>query len=164
MPRKARLDLPHSFYHICCRGQRKDKIFLEDEDYLTFLQKLKKVSVECDTLLYGYCLMPNHFHLLVKRREDLLSKFMAKLNTSFALYFNLKYSQVGYVFQGRYKSFLILNNKYLLNVLNYIHFNPQKDHLVKNYKKHEFSSDKYYRSLKSNLIIFRIPHFQTEDG
>ncbi|MDD3627023.1 MAG: transposase [bacterium] len=164
MPRKARLDFPDKFYHICCRGQRKEKLFFQKKDYLVFLKKLKKVSVECDTLLYGYCLMPNHYHLLVKRREDLLSKFMSKLNTSFALYFNRKYSKVGYVFQGRYNSWIILNDRYLLNVLHYIHLNPGDDPNTGQYKKYKYSSDGFYRTLKSDMIIFRIPHFQSEDG
>ena len=137
----------NGFYHIYNRGVDKRVIFLDDQDYIYFLFLLKQYlskelkvfnlktkkyevinnekSIDFKIQLLSYCLMPNHFHLLVKQLEHRsIDEFMRKLCTSYSLYFNKKYKRQGTLFQGRYKAVLIETEKQLIHVSRYIHLNP----------------------------------------
>jgi len=137
-------------YHVYNRGVEKRTIFLDDRDYKTFLYFLKQYLTEEDDPvkdptnykgrtfvrrsfvgrieLLAYCLMPNHFHLLIKQKgENDLKEFMQCLATSYSLYFNDRYERVGSLFQGRYKGVLVRDDNYLLHLSRYIHLNPIKD-------------------------------------
>ncbi len=137
------------FYHIYNRGVEKRVIFLKDADYFRFIHCLyelndskavvnlsRNVGVtisnnrEKRDLLVDvvcYCLMPNHFHLILKQHQDGgVTKFMQKLGISYAMYFNQKYERVGSLFQGRFKAVLIENDDYLMHLSRYIHLNPVK--------------------------------------
>lgn len=115
----------NSYYHIYNRGNRKQNIFLHINDYKRFLKRTKEYKKEFDITILGYCLMPNHFHFLLKQeKQDSISSFMLKLGTSYAKYFNIKYEEVGSLFQGRFKAKLIDSDEYLLQVSRYIHRNP----------------------------------------
>lgn len=114
-----------SYYHVYNRGTRKQKIFIQKRDYERFLDRLKEYKNKFEVSILGYCLMPNHFHLLVKQETDLpITFFMLRLGTSYAKYFNIKYDQVGSLFQGRFKAKIIDSDEYLLQVSRYIHRNP----------------------------------------
>ncbi|MCK4666404.1 transposase [Candidatus Dependentiae bacterium] len=158
MSRQARIDLPDFFYHIYCRGQRKQPLFFSERDFYTYIWKLKSILKEIDIDLYAFCLMMNHLHLLIYRNEDSLAKFQQMLNIRYAKYFNEKYNLVGYLFQGRYKSKIVLNQDYLMNLLVYIHQNPVKAGIVKNESDYKFSSAAFYHGLSKFLLpIKKIP-------
>lgn len=136
--------LPNSIYHIYNRGVEKRKIFLDDQDYKVFLSYLKDYLspiqqgatlryrdltgkyVDEITLL-GFCLMPNHYHLLIKQKnKDSIKNFTRSLFTRYSMYFNKRYSRVGSLFQGIYKGTNVINKEHLLYVSKYIHLNPKE--------------------------------------
>jgi putative transposase len=127
-----------SYYHIFNRGVEKRNVFLCNNDYNKFLKSLKESSAKSKTDILCYCLMPNHFHLLVFQKDERgIEKLMRSLATKYVMYFNIKYGRVGSLFQGSYKARCIINEQDLLYVSAYIHNNPRKDKpglLLKNYK------------------------------
>ena len=142
MPRKARKLSSTKIYHVMIRGNRKQDIFLEDEDRLKFIKILKKVKQKGEYELYAYCLMSNHVHLLIKEKNEQISRVMKRINISYVNYFNQKYQQIGHLFQDRYKSEPIESENYLLAVLSYIHNNPLNAFVVNNLEEYPWSS--YY--------------------
>lgn len=140
MPRGARFAFKNAFYHVFNRGSNKQEIFLEDEDYRFFLNRIKKLNEKYDHSLYAVCLMPNHFHLSIQTRTIPISKIMASLATSYSMYFNKKYNHVGSVFQNRYKSILIQNDSYFLALSRYIYLNPVKADIVSDPLLYPYSS------------------------
>lgn len=145
----------NGYYHLYNRGVEKRKIFLDQQDYAVFLSYLKKyldteseeskphqLSQEIDLL--AFCLMPNHFHLLVKQHSQTgITKLIRAVSTSYALYFNRKYNRVGTLFQGKYKAVLVTKDSYLLHLSRYIHLNPSD-----NFKTYPYSSYHYYLGYK----------------
>jgi len=140
MPRKARVLSSTSIYHVMIRGNRKQDIFLEDDDRFRFIKILEKIKRKEEYELYAFCLMNNHVHLLIKEKNERLSRIMKRINISYANYFNQKYQQIGHLFQDRYKSEPIENESYLLAVLSYIHNNPVDAFIVKNLEEYPWSS------------------------
>jgi len=140
MPRKARKLSSTNIYHVMIRGNRKQDIFLEDGDRFRFIKILKKVKQKGEYELYAYCLMSNHVHLLIKEKNEQISRVMKRINISYVNYFNQKYQQIGHLFQDRYKSEPIENENYLLAVLSYIHNNPLNAFIVKNLEEYTWSS------------------------
>lgn len=148
--------LPNSIYHIYNRGVEKRKIFLDDQDYKVFLSYLKEYLSPIQqgaTLQYrdltgkyydeisllGFCLMPNHYHLLVKQKDkDSIKNFTRSLFTRYSMYFNKRYSRVGSLFQGIYKGTNVINKEHLLYISKYIHLNPseQTKDLVNTYSSY----------------------------
>lgn len=153
-------------YHLYNRGVEKRKIFLDDQDYKTYLFLLKtylspkppkgsdpkmayynKKNLYGDIELLAYCLMPNHFHLLVRQNiRQGITDLMRCVNTNYVAYFNKKYQRVGTLFQGRYKAVLVESDPYLLHLTRYIHLNPTE--IVKNSKSYGFSSYQDYLGKK----------------
>lgn len=133
--------LAGNFYHIYNRGNEGRDIFFERENFLFFLRKLGKY---CDQMLIRvvcYCLMPNHFHLLLKQTADMsISKLMAVLCTSYAKAINSRYQRVGHLFQDRYKAKWIGSTEYLVHLSRYFHVNPVIAGLVDKPEDWEFSS------------------------
>ena len=125
MPRTARKLSNSGYYHIVSRGIGKQILFEEESDYLFFLGILKKYKKEENFDIIAYCLMENHYHLLLKIDSD-MDRIMKKIATAYAFYFNTKYERVGHLFQDRYKSIPVENDVYLLSVVRYIHNNPAK--------------------------------------
>ncbi|MCD6579313.1 transposase, partial [bacterium] len=130
MPRQARIDIANHWYHIVVRGINKEAIFRDDSDKLLFLRILAKLLIFYDIKLGAFCLMDNHLHLLLFRGRTSLYKFMHRLLTKYSIYFNKKYNRVGHLFQDRYKSFIVLDERYLLVLVNYIHGNPERAGMV----------------------------------
>lgn len=144
MPPKnsVKLYIENGHYHVYNRGVEKRIVFLDDRDYKMFLHFLKfyldpeekidhdtgipnRMSLADEISLLAYCLMPNHFHLLVKQtKKDGLTKFMRRISTNYVMYFNKRYQRVGPLFQGIYKAVLIDTDDLLLHVNRYIHRNP----------------------------------------
>lgn len=126
MARKPRVKFNENYYyHIFNRGNNKRSIFLDDEDKGYFLDKFHEYTASSQILIDRFCIMDNHFHLLLKpHKNSKIPKLIQRLCTSYSLYYNKKYGRVGHVFQDRYKSKQISTLQGLLNVRKYIDENP----------------------------------------
>lgn len=153
MSRIPRIEFSGALYHVLNRGNNKNNIFLDEKDYRVFLNHLEEVKQEKDFVLYSYCLMPNHFHLLIKTNEFPLSKIMQKLLTSYAIYFNSRYDRKGHLFQNRYKAIVCDKENYLFSLIQYIHLNPLRAGLVKNINDYKWSSHQTYIGRTKSKIL-----------
>ena len=124
MPRGPRLDAPGVLHHVMARGIERRKIFLEEEDYQDFVERLGKVLGEGGGVCYAWSLLPNHFHLLLRTGQGTLIRLMQRLMTGYAVKFNFRHKRVGHLFQNRYKSIVVEEEPYLLELVRYIHLNP----------------------------------------
>ena len=142
MSRGPRLIVDGACYHIMARGNRKQNVFMVDEDYQRYMDILKRYKKKYKFMLYGYCLMPNHVHIIGEVSGDgkNLSKFMHALNMTYAGYFNDKYEKVGHLWQGRFKSRVIVKDKYLIDCINYVELNPVRAELVESPHEYMWSS------------------------
>ena len=145
MPRKKREFIENGFYHIMTRGNDKRQIFFEERDYRYFILLLKKYLKKYNIKMYNFAIMPNHFHLLISAEKKIeLANYMKCVNLSYGTYFRKKYMSVGYLYQGRYKSIIVENNKYLLECARYIEYNPVKAGLIEKVEEYRWSSIRYY--------------------
>lgn len=144
MPRLPRKRSCTGIYHIMLRGINKQSIFQEDQDRIKFLSVLDRYKQVSNYQLYGYCLMTNHIHLLLKENDEPVSDVMKRISSSYVFWYNQKYNRSGHLFQERYKSETVDNDSYLLTVLRYIHQNPVKANLCKGIQEHRWSSYKDY--------------------
>ena len=124
MPRPLRLEFPGACYHVLSRGNERKAIFREGVDYEIFLGLLKDCADRFDLLVHAWCLMPNHFHLLLETKDSNLSQAMKRLLGVYTMRFNSKHHRRGHLFQGRYKAFLVDKDNYFLELSRYIHLNP----------------------------------------
>lgn len=132
-------------YHVYNRGNRKNPIFLGSEDYATFLFKLQEFAARYGVTVLAYCLMPNHYHLLLRQESTRpLSRLMQALGSSYSQYFNWQHQEVGCLCQGRYGARRIGSAEDLVNVARYIHLNPQTFTDPKTYSWSDLRD--YYRS------------------
>jgi len=152
MPLHSRILIPNACYHIITRANQRQEIFLHAGDftkYLTFLHKYKR---KFDFLIYGFCLMPNHVHLIGEPREiQNLSKFMQSLSRAYTAYFNGKYNKVGHLWQGRYKSKVIVKDRYLVDCVHYVEFNPVRANLAGAAGEYRWSS--HQERITGNSVI-----------
>ena len=168
MPRNKRVWFPGATYHIMSRGNRKERIFLNDHDYRTYLKIHYETMKKYNYYIYSYCLMPNHVHLQLRADVEIW-KIMRAVNYWYARYFNSKYDYVGHLFQGRYKSKLIKNNSYMLQISRYIHRNPLEAEIVNSIEKYQWSSYPVYLGKKTcaltdtELIISLTPNKNISD-
>lgn len=170
---------PGNIYHIYNRGNNKEKIFFDEQDYRAFLfrfglclgfteeelnkEKLTSMSYSririTDTKkglfkLHVFCMIQNHFHLLIEQIGNVpISKLMSKLCTSYSKYLNKKHKRVGHVFQDKFKAVLIENNPQLIWVSSYVHMNAVKDGIVKHPSDYEWSSYNDYASSRNIPIV-----------
>ena len=153
MPRGPRLVLDNAIYHIITRGNQRQRVFWDQFDYTKYLKKLKFYKKGLGFKLYGYCLMPNHIHIIgqMERKEN-LAIFMQSINNSYTFYFNFKYKKVGHLWQGRFKSKIITKNRYLLDCISYVELNPVRANIVISPCEYKWSSYK-----ERNLGVDR-PH------
>jgi len=126
MSRPPRIEFADAVYHVTCRGNGRAKIFYHDADRQRFLRQLADGVDSAAVLLYAYVLMENHFHLLLRTPRANLSRFMLRLNTSYALYARYKHRKPGHQFEARFKAKLVQDHNYLLAATRYIHLNPIK--------------------------------------
>lgn len=123
--RTPRIEYPGATFHVLARGNRKQDIFEDEGDRIRYLKLLGEHLEGRRIVLYSYCLMPNHVHLLVEQAGSYpVSGYMHRLQGAYATFFNHKHSRVGHLFQGRYKAILVDRNAYLLEMVRYIHLNP----------------------------------------
>jgi putative transposase len=123
------------------RGNYKQTIFIDKEDFNFYLYQLKHYKRKYSFLLYGYCLMPNHIHLIGEPKEpEELPKFMQGLHRSYTAYYNRKYNKVGHLWQGRFKAKVITKDEYLIDCIAYVEQNPVRANLAGCLREYEFSS------------------------
>ena len=123
MARRPRIDLA-GYHHIVNRGVNRTNIFSSFEDKEMFLKILCKACRIYEVIVHDYCLMDNHYHLLVENSQQNLSLFMRQINANYAIYFNKKEKRTGHLWQGRFSSWYILNDSYLYSTIRYIEYNP----------------------------------------
>ncbi|MEW6726795.1 MAG: transposase [Bacillota bacterium] len=145
MGRRPRIEYEGAIYHVIQRGNNQEYIFADDSDKAYLLKQIDECRRGLGFRLFGYVVMGNHYHLLLKTERKPLSKIMHRINGNFARHFNLKYQRSGHVFQGRYKAILIQDERYLLAVLRYIHRNPVAAGVSDTTTDYAYSSDNYYR-------------------
>ena len=165
MPRKYSLreHASEAYYHIFNRGVNKNNIFSDASDYAVFLNLLKRYLSDTpekdkkfreypnynnDLELLAFCLMPNHFHLLIyQTTPGVFTKLLSSVGTSYTMYCNKKYHRVGHLFQNRFQASMITDDAYLQHISRYIHLNPAE------YKQWEWSSLPYYLGQKQSSWI-----------
>ena len=129
MSRPLRLELSGALYHVMARGNAKQAIYLDDQDRCFFLESLWNISERLDWQVWAYCLMNNHYHLLLQTAQPTLARGMRDLNGVHSRTFNQRHDRVGHLFQGRYKSVIVDKSSYLMEVTRYIVLNPVRSGL-----------------------------------
>ena len=186
--------IENGIYHIYNRGCDKRNIFLDEKDYVVFLRILKEAltppkdrkMIQIDITIKGvtfkgirrqprtfnddidliaYCLMPNHFHFLIKqKKERVMHEFLRSISIRYAMYFNKKYQRIGPLFQSAYKAAIVLDESYLLHVSRYIHLNTRETvgHIEDEYSSYAVYIGKYHKTwIKSDLVL---SFFSTNDS
>ena len=132
MPRQARIDAPGALHHIIIRGIERRHIFQDDKDRESFLDRFGDVLNHTSTSCYAWALIPNHIHLLLRTGTVPIARIMRRLLTGYAVTYNRRHRRHGQLFQNRYKSILCQEDRYLLELVRYIHLNPLRAKLVEN--------------------------------
>lgn len=146
MSRPLRIKYPNAWYHILNRGRRKEPIFIDKKDYYRFIDLLKNTSEQWNLRIAAYCLMPNHYHLLVQTPDANISRCMRHIDGVYTQRFNRHHKCDGPLFRGRYKSILVDADSYLLQLVRYIHYNPLKAGLTDRIDRYLWSSHRGYLS------------------
>jgi len=144
MARQWRIEYPGALYHVLSRGNNRQDIFESDDDRTLFLELIREFSNRFNIDVYAYVLMSNHYHLLIKTLENNLSKSMQWLGTTYTRKFNINNARGGHLFQGRFKSIIIENDAYLLQLSCYIHRNPLRAGIVERLVDYNWSSYRFY--------------------
>jgi REP element-mobilizing transposase RayT len=144
MARAWRIEYEGALYHVISRGNQRQAIFVDDDDRLLFLRSLAEMAERFEVEIYAYVLMSNHYHLLLRTRRANLSKAMQWFGVAYTSRFNLKNRRSGHLFQGRFKSMLVENDAYLLQLSYYLHRNPLRAGMVKRLANYRWSSYPVY--------------------
>lgn len=158
MSRSRRFFVANACYHIMARGNQKQPIFYDAKDFNVYLKIMKKAKRKYGVLLYAYCLMPNHIHLLIESKSGCyMSKFMHWISRGYAMYFNDRYKKVGHLWQGRFRSKPILKGEYLIHCSDYIEANPVRGRLARHIEDYFWSSyiERCLNSEKKILDVVR---------
>lgn len=148
MARSLRIEYSGAFYHIIQRGNEKRAIYLFNADYQKFFYYLEQIIHQYNVRIHAFCLMKNHYHLVLETKEPNLTKAMHTLNVSYAVYFNRRRNRSGHLFQGRYKAIVVQADNYLHHLSRYIHLNPVRAKIVTNPELYLYSSYKDYVAKK----------------
>ncbi|MFO7558973.1 MAG: transposase [Desulfobacterales bacterium] len=140
MARPLRITYPGAFYHITSRGNERKAIFKSRRDREKFLEYLESAVLRYDAVIHTYCLMDNHYHLLLETPSGNLSQIMHHINGSYTTYFNVKRKRAGHLFQGRYQSILVDIDEYANELSRYIHLNPVRAKMAELPESYEWSS------------------------
>lgn len=144
MARPLRIEYSGAFYHVLNRGLERRAIFREEKDYQHFLSRLLEAYRKYGMVCHTFCLMPNHYHLLVETPQGNLSLAMRHVDGFYTQHFNRRHRRVGPLFQGRYKAVLIEKESYALELSRYIHLNPVKASLAQDPQDYPHSSYRYF--------------------
>lgn len=161
--RRPRESLNASFFHVIVQGQNKEYIFKEARYKYEYVKLIKKYIKDTNLHIIAYCIMDNHAHFLIETKKiEELSRFMHKVNSNYAKYYNyIKNGRVGCVFRDRFVSEPITSQRYLVQCIKYIHFNPVKAKIVKDCFQYKFSSYNYFcKKLKEEKFH---PNLEKED-
>lgn len=140
MARPLRIELAGGLYHVTSRGDRREDIFLDDADRLAWLELFGQVCQRFNWVCHAWCLMDNHYHIVVETIEGNLAQGMRHLNGVYTQTFNRTHRRVGHVFQGRYKAVIVEKDSYLLELARYVVLNPLRAHMVKDVAAWPWSS------------------------
>lgn len=140
MARPLRIEYPGALYHLTSRGDGQEDIFADDNDRQIFLGVLALVVTRFDWHVYAYCLMDNHYHLMVETPKANLSLGMRHLNGVYTQRFNHRHERVGHVFQGRFKAILVDKQSYLLELARYVVLNPIRANMTRDPARYRWSS------------------------
>ena len=146
MSRPLRIEYPGAWYHVMNRGRRGEDIFTERNDYRLFIELLQESAELFNIKIASYCMMPNHYHLLLHTPDGNLSRCMRQINGIYTQRFNRVHEYDGQLFRGRYKSILVEVDRYLLELLRYIHKNPLRAGLSNDLRDYEWTSHRGYLS------------------
>jgi REP element-mobilizing transposase RayT/DNA-binding CsgD family transcriptional regulator len=160
MTRPLRIEYPGAVYHITSRGNEKKAVFKDDQDRENFLNTLQHVNKRYNWLCHAYCLMTNHYHLLIETPDGNLSLGMRQLNGVYTQLFNKRHKRNGHLFQGRFKGILIQKDSHLLEVCRYVVLNPLRAGMVESPEQWKWSSyratagrEKPHPSLTTDWIL-----------
>lgn len=149
MSRPLRIGYPNAFYHVTARGNERQAIYKSNKDREHFLEYLESATERYKAVIHVYCLMDNHYHILLQTPEGNLSQIMHHINGAYTNYFNTKRKRTGHLFQGRYKAFLVSIDEYAKELSRYIHLNPVRAGMVEKPGEYRWSSYKDYISLNN---------------
>ncbi len=156
MPRAARIAFPSLVYHIISRGNNREPVFEEKEDFEIYLEMCRRYKDQYGFKLYHWVLMNNHIHLLIETKENgSLSKVMQGINLAYTIWFNRKNGKVGHLWQDRYKSAVVERDSYLLECGRYVERNPLRAGMVKDLKEYLWSSYRVYAYGKADGVTDR---------
>ena len=154
MSRPYRLQSQDCFYHITSRGDDRKKIFLSENDYQKFIDYISYAKAKYKFHIYAYCLMPNHYNLLLETTQANISKIMHYLNGSYTTYYNIKRKRSGHLFQGRFKSIVVDKDNYFQELSRYIHLNPVKAKITQQPEAYRWSSYRGYFGKKDPVLDY----------
>lgn len=140
MARPLRIEYPGAVYHVTSRGNARKKIFRDDQDKENFIETLSSVVKRYNWLCHAYCLMDNHYHLMIETQDANLSKGMRQLNGVYTQRYNRRHGKPGHIFQGRFKAVLAQKDSYLLELSRYVILNPVRAKIVEAPNDWEWSS------------------------
>ena len=144
MARQLRINYPGAFYHVTSRGNERKAVFKSKRDREKFLEYLETATLRYDAVVHVYCLMDNHYHLLLKTPSGNLPQIMRHINGAYTTYFNVKRGRSGHLFQGRYKAILVDADEYAKELSRYIHLNPVRAKMVERPEEYKWSSYQDY--------------------
>jgi len=153
MGRKPRLQFEGGVYHIVQRGNNKEYVFKKDDLKKQLLNIITESKEIMNFEIYGFVIMDNHYHIVLRMHEVPISDIMHRIDLKFSKYYNLTYNKSGHVFQDRYKGILVEDDKYLLSLLRYVHQNPVKAKMCRKVSDYYWSSDSYYRKNIQGKIV-----------
>lgn len=140
MSRAWRIEFDGALYHVLSRGNEQREIFTDEEDRLSFMEMLGEIADRFDIKIYAYVLMTNHYHILLKTEKANLSASMQWFGVTYSRRYNIRHGRSGHLFQGRFKSFLIENDAYLMRLSCYIHRNPLRAGMTERLADYKWSS------------------------
>ena len=144
MARPLRIAYPGAFYHVTSRGNEQKDLFKNHKDREKFLAYVESAVVRYGAVVHAYCLMSNHYHLLLETPSGNLAQIMRHINGAYTTYFNVKRKRVGHLFQGRYKAILVEADAYALELSRYMHLNPVRAGMVAKPEQYQWSSYRSY--------------------
>jgi REP element-mobilizing transposase RayT len=166
MARPLRIEYAGAFYHVTSRGNERKVIFKSKKDREKFLSYLESAVTRYGAVIHTWCLMDNHYHLLVETPRGNLSQIMRHINGAYTTYFNIKRQRSGHLFQGRYKAILVEADAYALELSRYIHLNPVRANMVD--KPEDYTWSSYGNYIAQNRVpdwldtTFILGYFKTE--
>ncbi|SHH91684.1 transposase [Clostridium grantii] len=168
MPKKKLIWYPGAMYHVTSRGNRRNDIFKEEQDYIVYLDNIKEAVKYYDNnyKIISYCLMTNHVHIQIKTNDKHLWYLISRVNKSYARNFNNKYNYVGHLFQSRYNAELIEEDSYVLEASKYIHLNPVRANMVSNPQEYKWSSYNMYIGKEKEKLVnseYILSYFKNKD-